>query len=124
DSKADVNFSHSGSVFINGDKERITQVISNLVQNSLKFMKEGTVEASITKNGSEAIITISDQGEGIHPEILPRLFVKFVSRSDGGTGLGLYISKGIIEAHGGRIWAENNSGGKGASFHFTLPLSN
>ncbi|MGI0036983.1 MAG: sensor histidine kinase [Nitrososphaera sp.] len=124
DSEADVNFSHSGSVFINGDKERITQVISNLVQNSLKFMKEGTVEASITKNGSEAIITISDQGEGIHPEILPRLFVKFVSRSDGGTGLGLYISKGIIEAHGGRIWAENNIGGKGASFHFTLPLSN
>ena len=124
DGKVDINFSNSESIFINGDKERITQVISNLVQNSLKFMREGVVEVSVTRNGSEAIVTISDRGDGIHPDVLPRLFVKFVSRSDGGTGLGLYISKGIIEAHGGRIWAENNSGGKGASFHFSLPLSN
>jgi signal transduction histidine kinase len=123
-SKTDINFSRSESAIINGDRERLTQVVCNLVQNSLKFMKEGIVEASITRNGSEAIITISDKGEGIHPDVLPRLFVKFVSRSDGGTGLGLYISKGIIEAHGGRIWAENNSGGRGASFHFALPLSN
>ena len=86
-------------------------------------MKEGLVEATMARNGGEVIVTIKDTGQGIHPDVLPRLFVKFVSRSDGGTGLGLYISKGIIEAHGGRIWAENNSDGKGASFHFALPSS-
>ena len=69
------------------------------------------------------IINIKDTGEGIHPEIIPRLFTKFASRSSSGTGLGLFISKSIIEAHGGRMWAENNPDGKGATFTFTLPLS-
>ena len=64
-----------------------------------------------------------DSGEGIHHEIIPRLFTKFASRSNSGTGLGLYISKSIVEAHGGRIWAENNSDGIGATFSFSLPIS-
>ena len=75
------------------------------------------------KTGS-VIISIEDTGTGIDPEILPRLFTKFTTKSDKGTGLGLYISKRIIEAHGGRIWGENNTGGKGATFTFSLPLNN
>jgi signal transduction histidine kinase len=77
----------------------------------------------------EMIVSISDTGTGIDPLIFPKLFRKFTSTSaldygDGGTGLGLYISKSIIEAHNGRIWAENNSDGKGATFSFSLPLDN
>ena len=71
----------------------------------------------------EVVVSIKDTGRGIDSEILPRLFSKFVTKSDaGGTGLGLFISKSIVEAHGGRIWAENNPDGKGASFSFSLPL--
>jgi two-component system sensor histidine kinase VicK len=61
--------------------------------------------------------------QGIDPEIFPRLFSKFTSKSHVGTGLGLFISKKIIEAHGGRIWAQNNFGGKGSTLSFTLPMS-
>lgn len=69
-----------------------------------------------------ATVSISDQGQGIDPEIVPRLFQKFISGSEKGTGLGLYISKNIVKAHGGDIWAENNKKGTGATFVFTLPL--
>ena len=74
-------------------------------------------------NGQKyAVITMKDTGSGIHEEILPKLFTKFATKSDRGTGLGLFISKNIIEAHGGRIWAKNNEDGKGATFSFSLPL--
>jgi signal transduction histidine kinase len=76
----------------------------------------------VKNNNNELIISVKDSGEGIHPVIMPRLFTKFATRSDMGTGLGLYISKSIIEDHGGRIWAENNPDGKGATFGFSLPL--
>jgi signal transduction histidine kinase len=69
-------------------------------------------------------IRIKDNGRGIDPDIQSRLFSKFVTKSDIGTGLGLFIAKSIVEAHGGRIWAENNVDGKGATFTFTLPLGN
>ena len=70
-----------------------------------------------------ALVSVRDTGEGINPEILPRLFSKFITKSFQGIGLGLYISKNIVEAHGGKIWAENNSDeGKGAIFRFTLPI--
>jgi signal transduction histidine kinase len=69
-----------------------------------------------------AIVSISDQGRGVNPEIVPRLFQKFISGSEKGTGLGLYISKNIVKAHGGEIWAESNKSGKGATFAFSLPL--
>jgi two-component system sensor histidine kinase VicK len=74
-------------------------------------------------NGNNLIISIKDSGKGIDPEIYPRLFTKFASKSFQGTGLGLYISKNIVEAHGGKIWAKNNEDGKGATFSFSLPLS-
>jgi two-component system sensor histidine kinase VicK len=118
-------------IFIEADKERISQVISNLLSNSIKFTERddndeekifvNVEETTKNKHGSEVVVSVKDVGTGIDPEILPRLFTRFASKSAIGTGLGLYISKNIIEAHGGRIWAENNSDGKGATFSFSLP---
>ena len=112
-------------VHLEADKTRLYQVIANLLTNAIKFTNEGTitVSADVNDNNSELIVTVRDSGEGIHSDIMPRLFTKFATKSNTGTGLGLYISKNIIEAHGGRIWAENNQDGKGANFTFTLPLS-
>ena len=112
-------------IFIEADKGRIYQVISNLLNNAIKFTNEGTIIATVEKTDSYVIISIKDSGTGIDSEIFPRLFSKFATKSEkAGTGLGLFISKSIIEAHGGRIWAENNKDGeKGATFHFSLPLS-
>jgi signal transduction histidine kinase len=117
----------SPHIFTNADKIRINQVLDNLLTNAIKFTKEGIVSISITKrkkgeNYTDTIIvSVRDTGTGIHPEILPSLFSKFGSRSEMGTGLGLFISKNIVEAHGGKIWGENNTDGKGATFVFTLP---
>lgn len=105
-----------------GDRVRIFQVISNLLNNALKFAKNGNISIRAEKRDGFAVVTVKDNGTGIDPEIRPRLFTKFASKSQTGTGLGLFISKSIIEAHGGRIWAENNTDGKGATFTFTLPL--
>src|ERR1041385_7757716 len=107
-------------IFIEADKARITQVVSNLLSNAVKFTetntngkgKRGTINVNIEKDDSMAIVSIEDSGTGIDPEIKPRLFDKFASKSYQGTGLGLFISKSIVEAHGGRIWAENNPDGK------------
>jgi two-component system sensor histidine kinase VicK len=97
-------------------------VLSNLLRNAVKFTEAGIIQLSVRKDGGFAIVSIKDSGKGIDPEIMPRLFEKFATKSDSGTGIGLFISKSIIEAHGGRIWAENNQDGKGATFHFSLPL--
>jgi signal transduction histidine kinase len=120
--------SNKGSFIVEADRERITQVISNLLNNAIKFTKEeeeGTVSIGAEKKGDqEVVVRIKDTGIGIDPEILPRLFTKFATKSQAGTGLGLFICKSIIEAHGGKIWAENNKDGKGgATFAFSLPLS-
>ena len=114
------------------DKERIAQVITNLVDNTITFTAKGIVtislhlqleECSNNSNNYPVIFSVKDPGKGIDPELVPRLFSKFASKpEEGGIGLGLYISKSIIEAHGGKIWAENNSDGKGSTFTFTLPL--
>ena len=114
-------------VFVEADKARIIQVISNLLNNAIKFTKKGMVFIGIEENKQESlqkfvVITVKDTGTGIDSEILPRLFEKFASKSCKGTGLGLFISKSIVEAHDGRIWAENNADGKGATFTFSLPL--
>jgi two-component system sensor histidine kinase VicK len=115
-------------VFVEADKARITQVISNLLNNAIKFTKRGMVFIGIEENKQDnnlqefVVVTVKDSGTGIDSEILPRLFEKFASRSCKGTGLGLFICKSIVEAHGGRIWAENNADGKGAAFTFSLPL--
>jgi signal transduction histidine kinase len=118
-------------VFIEADRARVTQVISNLLSNAIKFTegrgaKGGDININIENIDSQILVSIKDTGFGIDPEILPRLFTKFASKSYQGTGLGLFISKSIIEAHGGRIWAENNSTDgnvNGATFTFSLPMS-
>jgi len=127
------------------DKIRIYEVLSNLINNALKFSENEPVVISV-KYGKESypakhdlndspekiadkrtkdekvIVSVRDRGKGIDREILPRLFTKFATKSDQGTGLGLYLAKSIVDAHGGQIWAQNNADGKGATFSFTLPL--
>jgi two-component system sensor histidine kinase VicK len=111
-------------IIIEADKGRIIQVLSNILNNALKFTNEGqiTIRALESNNKKEIIVSISDTGSGINKDIFAKLFSKFATKSYQGTGLGLYISKSIVEAHGGRIWAENNAGGRGATFMFTLPV--
>jgi signal transduction histidine kinase len=119
------------NIVVKADRERISQVISNLLSNAIKFTtvitkhrtEKGTISVTAEKKVSEVVISVKDSGQGIDPEILPRLFGKFVTKSStSGTGLGLFISKNIVEAHGGKIWAEKNGDGKGVTFSFTLPL--
>ena len=112
-------------VIIKADKTRIAQVLMNLLENSLNYSQEGIISVTTTTDPRANSITVSvkDTGSGINPDIISRLFSKFVTASEKGTGLGLYISKKIIESHGGKIWAENNKDGEGATFAFTLPLS-
>jgi signal transduction histidine kinase len=111
---------------VEADKNRLTQIISNLLNNAIKFTKEGTVRVSEQVNDGKALVSIKDTGQGIDPEIFPRLFLKFAAKSETGTGLGLFISRSIVEAHGGRIWAVNNNeivnDDRGAIFYFTLPI--
>jgi signal transduction histidine kinase len=149
----------SGSFLLEADRTKISQVVSNMLSNavtSIRLMddtEEGRISISISKrekieaknvigraekvhdrssSRDEIIVSIKDNGQGIPPEVDANLFTKFVTGSDSGTGLGLYISKNIIEAHGGRIWASNNNTEEtegttkkcsGATFNFTLPLN-
>ena len=110
------------------DKMRMIQVISNLLDNAIKFTSEGGVYVSMKKvaegDQTSIVVSVKDEGVGMDAELLTRLFTKFVSKSEIGTGLGLFICKGIVEAHGGKIWAKNNPDGRGATFAFTIPLSN
>jgi signal transduction histidine kinase len=141
---------HPKHIILYADKNRLMQVVSNLLSNSIKFTTEGYVSITVEENkaincannnissptgitndsNDEIVIRIQDTGQGITPEILPNLFSKFTSNhSSGGTGLGLFISKSIVEAHGGKIWASNNEDGEGrrnegATFTFTLPITN
>jgi signal transduction histidine kinase len=112
-------------LLVNADKGRIIQVLSNLLDNAIKFTKEGIIIITIKKikENQHVMVTIKDSGTGIDPEIIPQLFKKFATKSEQGTGLGLFISKNIIEAHDGIMWGENNSESKGSTFYFTLPIS-
>jgi signal transduction histidine kinase len=119
-------FKHKADIFLEADRDRISQVIRNLLDNALKFTMHSnqTVFVIVDKKEwqGQVIVSVKDTGEGISNEILPKLFTKFTTRdSTTGTGLGLYICKNIVEAHEGRIWAENNSNENGAIFSFTLP---
>jgi signal transduction histidine kinase len=117
------------TIMVHADKSRIYEVISNILGNAIKFTKNGsiTIIPAIGKDGA-AIVRIKDTGQGISPELIPNLFSKFgvvgnALDAKSGSGLGLFISKGIIDAHGGKLWAENNKDGKGATFTFTIPVS-
>ncbi|MBD0360490.1 MAG: HAMP domain-containing histidine kinase [Nitrososphaeraceae archaeon] len=146
----------NSTTIVEADRRRLRQVISNLLDNAIKFTKEGTITVITTmrrkdtesNNGKgeeegggasaeEVVIAVKDTGSGIDPELMPRLFTKFATKSYRGTGLGLYISKSIIEAHSGRMWAQNNDNNnnnnnefgfdvnsqlRGATFYFTLPV--
>ena len=147
------NDSSSITLLVEADRRRLTQVVSNLLNNAIKFTQEGTVSVTISiikrkedtdrdskvKAAEEVLIAVKDTGIGIDPELMPRLFTKFATKSYQGTGLGLFISKSIVEAHGGKMWAENNNSSNnngddnndgsnnrkhnGATFYFTLPLA-
>jgi signal transduction histidine kinase len=119
-------------IFVEADKVRISQVISNLLNNAVKFTEDGSVSIDVVvkennNNGDIIIVSVKDSGEGIDPEILPKLFTKFATNSEKGTGLGLFICKSIVEAHGGRVWTQSNkTGGErrtGATFCFSLPIT-
>ena len=104
------------------DKDRIIQVISNLLSNALKFTNEGKIFVNVIEKNKQVIVSIKYTGYRIDRGMISRLFTKFATKSFDGTGLGLYISRSIIEAHGGMIWAEDNDDGtKGATFSFSLP---
>src|ERR671919_174786 len=118
-------------ILIVADKVRVGRVISNLLNNAIKFTSRGEITISVIElkhnndddddGNGEIQVNIKDTGTGLSPVILPKLFSKFVSTDSGGTGLGLFVSRNIVEAHGGRIWAENNANGKGATFSFIIP---
>jgi two-component system sensor histidine kinase VicK len=133
-----VFYNHDNGIqsnIIYADKPRITQVLLNLLNNAIKFTEEGTISVKIRSSrqnnkDDNIIVSVQDTGEGIDPEIIPRLFTKFATKSEKGTGLGLFICKSIVEAHGGRMWAENNADAalekrrRGATFYFSLPVVN
>ena len=113
----------SEPVLVNADSERMFEVISNLLTNAIKFTASGEIVIILEKGEEDSVVvSIKDSGKGIDQDILPRLFTKFATNSETGTGLGLFIAKSIIEAHDGKIWARNNEGEKGATFSFSLPL--
>jgi two-component system sensor histidine kinase VicK len=124
DDKVKIEFVPIEKVDIIADKEKIFEVFANLVNNAIKFTKQGTITIILKREykTNQATITIKDSGPGIDPEIIPHLFSKFKTKSEKGLGLGLYISKNIVEAHGGKIEAYNNPNSKGATFIVTLPL--
>ncbi len=130
--KFEIDIQSSDPVLMYADKSRIRQVLSNLISNSIKFISnEGTISLRVERRKTDGdggdskeiiVVSIKDTGIGIDAAIMPKLFTKFASKSFQGTGLGLYISKNIVESHGGKIWAENNKDGKGATFSFSLPV--
>jgi two-component system sensor histidine kinase VicK len=129
DTNAKIVLNSKDDVFVMADRLRLYQVFANLLNNAIKFTEEGSITITVQKIqkirdiNEEVLVSVKDTGTGIDAEILPRLFSRFATKSQtSGTGLGLFISKGIIEAHNGNIWAENNTDGKGATFSFTLPI--
>ena len=111
------------NIVLKADKDRLSEVVWNLLDNATKFTEKGAISVASRKENSHISISVKDSGSGIDSDVLPKLFTKFVTKSEKGTGLGLYIAKSIIEAHGGKMWAKNNNDGKGATFTFTLPLT-
>jgi len=114
-------------IIVEADRNRLAQVISNLLSNAINFSNDDgqgiiTITVETKNNNQDVIIGVKDTGPGIDPEDFPNLFTKFFTKSDKGTGLGLFICKSIVEGHGGKIWAENNKDAIGATFSFSLPI--
>lgn len=116
------NPSETNPLLVYADRAKLTQVVSNLLNNAIKFTQAGSITVDVVKDDNKAIVRIKDTGAGIHPRVESKLFSKFVTNSSSGTGLGLFISKSIVEAHGGKISGSNNTNDKGATFSFSLPL--
>ncbi|SMH71447.1 sensor histidine kinase [Candidatus Nitrosotalea okcheonensis] len=114
-------FSPKGRILAYADKDRIAQVISNLIDNAFKFTQRGNISTNVTKQNDRIIVSVSDSGIGINSQIASRLFSKFVTSSENGIGLGLYIAKNIVEAHDGKIWFQNNPNRIGATISFEIP---
>jgi signal transduction histidine kinase len=130
DLRIEFNSSHS-QLLVHADRDRIHQVFYNLLANAVKFTDKGLISISANRTRGNAVrVSTSDSGQGIDEGILPKLFSKFATSSTGsGTGLGLFISQKLIEAHGGRLYGVNNKdkigsvqGGRGATFTFILPV--
>jgi signal transduction histidine kinase len=130
-----LEFNDNNEIIIEADRNRLSQVIHNLLHNAIKFTKNGSITViverkkdNINDKYDEILVSIKDTGTGIHPEVLPKLFTKFVTKSPiAGTGLGLFIFKSIIVMHGGKIWATNNNEdgieeGVGSTFTFSIPV--
>jgi signal transduction histidine kinase len=110
-------------IMVNADKSRLFEVLSNLIRNAIKFTEEGVITVKLEQKNEHVEVSVKDPGKGIDSDIFPNLFEKFTTKSEKGTGLGLYIAKSFVEAHGGKIWGQNNPEGKGATFTFTLPMA-
>ena len=125
------NNNNNNPIFVEADRDRIIQVLSNLLSNAIKFTDQGEISINLSERQDnenherkEVIVSVADTGSGINSEIFSRLFSKFASKSFQGTGLGLFICKSIIQAHGGRIWAEDSRMSEdkiGATISFSLP---
>jgi signal transduction histidine kinase len=121
--KVEIVFQPTGQpLLVEADKSRMDEVLSNLIRNAIKFTKQGTITLTLEVADGDAVVKVRDTGSEIDPDIMPKLFTRFASKSDSGTGLGLFIAKSIVEAHGGRISGENNADGRGATFIFFLPM--
>lgn len=112
---------------VNGDKEKLRQIVLNFIDNAIKYTKTGSINVSLSRKKDKVIFAVKDTGVGITPEIMATLFQKF-ARGDGarmntaGSGLGLYVAKEIVEAHNGRVWAESEGRDKGSTFFMELPI--
>lgn len=113
----------SAPLLVNADTLKVFEVLANLLRNAMTFSQNGTIGISARREGDNVVIRVRDDGKGIDPDVMPKLFQKFATSSEmGGTGLGLFISRTIVEAHGGKIRGANNLDGRGATFAFTLPI--
>jgi len=120
-----LEFNKNETNTVKGDRRRLTQVMANLLNNAIKFTSKGNIDILVRREIEDdklILVQVRDTGSGFDPQMMDKLFTKFSTGSFTGTGLGLYISRGIIEAHGGCIWAENNPIYKGAIITFKLPL--
>jgi len=124
DDKVRIDFKPTDKINVIADEEKILQVFANLLSNALKFTNKGVINITVRRHEEvdKAIVSIRDSGSGIAPDIIPHLFSKFKTKSEKGLGLGLYISKSIVDAHHGKIEAYNNPNAEGATFVVTLPL--